>query len=153
MVRFTTFSFHVFWSKLNSYSRFCNNSGGKIDVRRFLVFDFSSFSRIHHFLLSKIQISKFQKFKDWKAKPLRFPKFRNSWVSELFETYFPICSRVCSLIFLDVIQVFWCNKMKKYGLPEPKTSIIHEMLSFRPLMPWNRDFISLPWRRKIQLRH
>ena len=41
----------------------------------------------------------------------------------------------CSLIFLDLFQVILCNKMKKYGLPGPKTSIIHEMLSFRCLMP------------------
>ena len=48
---------------------------------------------------------------------------------------------------------FWSNKMKKYGLPEPKTLRIHEILSFRCLMPWNRHFISSIWRRKIQLRH
>ena len=49
MVRFYGKTIHVFWSKLNSYPSSSRNSAGKINVRRFLVFDFSSFSRIHHF--------------------------------------------------------------------------------------------------------
>ena len=36
-------TFHVFWSKLNSYLSFARNSAGKIDPKRFLVLDFSCF--------------------------------------------------------------------------------------------------------------
>ena len=77
-----------FWSKWNSYPSCWRNSAGKMKPRKFLVFDFSSFPRIHHFYLSKIQefnISEIQK-----NGHLRFPKFRNSWVSEIFEKSFPI---------------------------------------------------------------
>ena len=41
-------SFHVFWSKPNSYSRFWRNSAGKMNLKKFLVFDFSSF---HHVII------------------------------------------------------------------------------------------------------
>ena len=86
----------------------------------------------------------------WELKSSKISKFLKF---RILRKMFSQKIQGCSLIFLDLIQVILFNKMKKYGLPEPKTSIIHEMLSFRPLMPWNRDFISLPWRRKIQLRH
>ena len=111
----------------------------------------------HQFIISKdssFLISKnpgFLNFKNSKSGQLRFPKFRKFWSSEFFEKYFPIFSRGLPWFFLDLIQVIPPNKMKKYGLPEPKTLRNHEMLSFRCLMPWNRDFISLPWRRKIQI--
>jgi hypothetical protein len=49
MIRFCPKLIHVFWSKLNLYPSFCRNSAGNINPKRFLVFDFSSFSRIHHF--------------------------------------------------------------------------------------------------------
>ena len=114
-------------------------------LRLFIILKDSSFLIVKK---SDFKISKVQK-----NGRLRFPKFWNSWVSDFFETNFPICSRDVPWFFLDLIQVFLSNKMQKYGLPEPKTLRIHEMLSFRPLMQWNRHFISSIWRRKIQLRH
>ena len=149
-VGFTKFQFHVFWSIWNSYPSFWRNSYGKINVRRFLISDFLCFQ---DFIISNYQKSGILNFKNSKSGHLRFPKFRNFWSSEFFEISFPIFSRDVPWFFLDLIQVILFNKMKKYGLPEPKTLIIHEMLSFRCLMPRNRDFISLPWRRKIRLRH
>ena len=145
LFEFLKFWIPVFWSKWNSYPSFCNNSAGKINGRRFLVFDFSSFHNI-------IKKSGILNFKNSKSGRLRFPKFRNSWVSDFVEKYFPHFFQGRSLIFLDLIQVILSNQMKKYGLPEPKTLMMHEMLSFRCLMPWNRHFISSIWRRKIQLR-
>ena len=119
----------------------------------------SSFLTFHDFKILQFLIirnSRFQNFRNSKNGHPRFPrfrKFRKSWVSEFSEECFPIFSRDVPWFFLDLIQVILSNKMKKYGLPEPKTSIIHEMLSFRPLMQWNRDFISSICSRKIQLRH
>ena len=138
-----------FWSKLNSYSRFCNNSGGKMNPRKFLVFDFSSFSRIHHFNYQKSRNSEFQKLKKWTHKVSRISKILSFRILRNFFPFFPGMFPD----FLDLIQVILSNNLKKYGLPEPKTLITHEMLSFLPLMPWNRHFISSIWRRKIQLRH
>ena len=92
-------------------------------------------------------------FKNSISGHIRFPNFRNSWVSDFVEISFPISSRDVPWFFLELIQIILSNKMKKYGLPGPKTSIIHDMLSFWCLMQWNWDFMSLAWRRKIQLRH
>ena len=115
----------------------------------------SSSLTFHHFQefiifnYQKFKNSKFQKNKKWTlkvSKKSKFLKFR------ILRKYFPFFQG-CSLIFLDLVQVIPQNKMKKYGLPGPKTSRNDEILSFRPLMPWNRHFISSIWRRKIQLRH
>ena len=133
-----------FISKLFKKFRRQNESQEIPRLRLFMIFKNSSF------LIIKNQISKFQKFKTGR---LRFPKFQNSWDSDFFEKCFPIFSRDVPWFFLDLIQVILSNKMKKYGLPGPNTSIIHAMLSFWYLMPWNRDFMNLAWRRKIQLRH
>ena len=87
------------------------------------------------------------KNKNWTAKVSELSKllsfrFPQKYVSQMFPDFVLIC-----------FQVIRCNKMKKYGLTGPKTSIIHEMLSFPCLMPWNRHDISSICRRKIQLSH
>ena len=98
----------------------------------------SSSSTFHHFqefIISnyqKFRNSEFQKFKKWKAKVSKISKFLSFRIPQ---KCVPIFVQGCSLIFLDLIQVILSNKMKKYGLPEPKTLRIHEMLSFRCLMP------------------
>ena len=116
----------------------------------------SSSSTFHHFIIlsyynyQKFGSSEIPKFKKWKAKVSKNSKIlKFRFLRKMFSPF----SRDVPWFFLDLIQVILSNKLKKYGLPGPKTLIIHEMLSFRCLMPWNRDFISLPWRRKIQLRH
>ena len=115
-------------------------------------------SKTGHFMISmnsSFLISKnpeILNFKNSKSGDLRFPKFQKI---EYFNSHISIdnISPGCSQIFLDFFQIILLNKMKKYGLSGPKTLRNDEMLSFRCLMPWNRHFISLPWRRKIQLRH
>ena len=96
------------------------------------------------FIMSNYQKSKnseFQKFKNWTPKVSKISKLLSFiFLRKMFAHFF----QGCSLIFLALIQIFWSDKMKKYGLPGPKTSIIHEILSFRPRMPCNRDFINLP---------
>ena len=71
-------SFHAFWSKLNSYPSFCRFYWWKINVRAFLVFNFSSFSSFHDFQLANIQeelwISKIQK---WAPKVSEISKSEN----------------------------------------------------------------------------
>ena len=109
------------------------------DFQEFIIFNYQQF-----------KIFKFQKFKKWTPKVSKISKFLSFRFSQ--QNIFPFFPGML-WFFLDLIEVILSNKMKKYGLPEPKTSRIHEMLSFRCLLPWNRDFISLAWRRKIQLRH
>ena len=75
MVRFCEKSIHVFWSKLKSYSRFWRNSAGKINVRRFLVFDFSWFQDFITSNYHDFKNSKFQKFKKWVPTCSDFSKF------------------------------------------------------------------------------
>ena len=95
----------------------------------------SSSSTFHDFQESiilkyqKFRNSEFQKFKKWTLKVSGIAKFL-SFRSP--QQKIPI-SQGGSLIFLDFFKVFWCNKMKKYGRPEPKTLIIHEMLTSRPI--------------------
>ena len=61
--------------------------------------------------------SEFQKFKKWTVKVSGISKFLSFRFSQkMFSQFF----QGCSLIFLDLIEVFWFNKMKKYGLPGPK---------------------------------
>ena len=80
----------------------------------------------------KSRNSEFQKFKKWTPKVSKISKFLSSrFRRNCFSHFF----QGCSLIFLDLIKVFWSNKMKKYGLPGPKTLRNDEMLSFRCLMP------------------
>ena len=150
LVRFLEKNIRVFWSQLNSYSRFAIIPAAKLmsgdsssstfhDFQEFIIFNYQQFRN-----------SEFQTFKNWTLKVSKISKFLSCRIRRKM---FPIFSRDVPWFFLDLIQVFWSNKMKKYGLPEPQTPMIHEMLSFRPLMPWNRHFISSIWRRKIQLRH
>ena len=113
----------------------------------------STFHDFHEFILYNYQKSWILKFKNSNKRNANVSNISKLSSCIFLRKIFSQCSQGCSLFFLDSIEVFWFNKMKKYGLPGPKTSIIHEMLSFRCLMPWNRDFISLAWRRKIQLRH
>ena len=146
LVRFTTFSFHVLWSKLNSYPSFCTFYQWK------LMSGHSSSSAFDHF--QEFIISNYQKFRNSEFQKLknghrRFPEYRNFQNFQFSEFHRSDLSRMFP-DFSWFFQVILINKMKKYGLHGPTTSIIHEMLSFRCLMPWNRDFISLPWRRQIQ---
>ena len=96
----------------------------------------SSSSTFHHFqefIISnyqKIRNSEFQKFKKWTLKVSKNSKFLSFRIPQKRFSHF---FQGCSLIFLDLIQVILSNKMKKYGLPEPKTLIIHEMLTSRPI--------------------
>ena len=98
----------------------------------------SSSSTFHHFQefiifdYQKFRNSEIQKFKNWKAKVSKISKFLRFGIRRKI---FSQKIQGCSLIFLDLIQVILSNKMKKYGLPEPKTLRNDEMLSFRPLMP------------------
>ena len=143
-----------FWSKWNKNPSLCKLYEWKMNVRSFLVFDFSWFSRIQNedgqlmfpefqeFWISKIQKwthSDFAKFKKWTLKVCGISKFLSFRIIQKIFSHFV---QGCSLIFFDFIQVILLNKMKKYGLPGSKTPIIHEMLSFRCLMPWNRHFIT-----------
>ena len=75
-----------------------------------------------NFEIPQIEKSGTQDFGNFEKSILRFP-----WkiLSHMFPRMFPD--------FLGFFKVFWCNKMKKYGLPEPKTLIIHEMLTSRPI--------------------
>ena len=146
LVRFTKFWFHVFWSKWNPHPSFWRNSDGTTNPRIFLVFDFHDFQILSFLIIKKSGILN---FKNSKSGQLRFPEFRKLWDPDFHRKCFPIFSRDVPWFVLDLIHVILFNKMKKYGLPEPKTSIIHEMLSFRCLMPWNRHFISSIWSRNI----
>ena len=92
----------------------------------------TDFIILSYYNYQKFKNSKFQKFKKWTLKVSKISKFLSFRIPQkLFSHFF----QGCSLIFLDSIQVFWSNKMKKYGLPEPKSLRNDEMLSFRPLMP------------------
>ena len=95
----------------------------------------STFHEFQEFIISKFQKFRNSEFQKFKNGHLRFQKTHT--ILE-FQISSKICSQLfpgCSLIFLDLIQVILSNKMKKYGLPEPKTLIIHEILSFRLPMP------------------
>ena len=129
-----------FISKLFKKFRRENESQEILHLRLFII------SSYYHIII--IKNPGIQNFQNLKNGRLRFPKFRFFWVSDFHTHIFPCVPRM-SLIFL-IRLTFWSNKMKKYGLPEPKKSTIHELLSFRCLMTWNRDFISSIWRRKIQ---
>ena len=114
----------------------------------------SSSSTFHDFQLTSFPILKKSGILNFKNSKMDNSGFLNFAFFEfhISTKYFPRFPRM----FPDVswfVQTFWSNKMKKYGVAGPKISIIHEMLSFRCLMPWNRHFISLAWRRKIQSRH
>ena len=80
----------------------------------------STFHDFQEFISSnyqKIRNSKFQKFKNWKAKVSKISKFLSFRILQKMRSHFV---QGCSLIFSWFFQVFWSNKMKKYGLPEPK---------------------------------
>ena len=61
---------------------------------------------------------------------------------------FPNFSRDVHWFFLDLIEVFWSNKMKKYGLPGPKKLRNDKKSRFWRLIWWNRHFIKSIWSRK-----
>ena len=84
----------------------------------------SSSSTFHHFIIlsyynyQKIRNSEIQKFKKWTLKVSQISKFMRFRIIRKIFFHF---SQGRSLIFLDLIQVFWSNKMKKYGPPRPNS--------------------------------
>ena len=96
--------------------------------------------------ISNLQILKFQKSQSQVHRT--FENFENFEVSDFPNPYFPRMVLICFLIF----QVILSNKMKKYGLPGPKTSIIHEMLSFRCLMQLKSGFYKLGMKEKNPIK-
>ena len=118
-----------FISKLFKKFRRQNESQENPRLRLFIIFKNSSFLIIKNPGILNFKNSKIGRLRAKVSKISKILSFR--CLRKMFFHFF----QGCSLIFLDLIQVILSNKMKKYGLPEPKTLIIHEMLSFRCLMP------------------
>ena len=95
-----------FWSKLNSYPSFSRNSAGEMNLKKFLVFDFSSF---HHIII--LQNQKNQKktkvHKNNKKLDVRYTglptilRFSDSQISQIH--IFQGCSSIF-LVFFEVIS-------------------------------------------------
>ena len=108
-----------FWSKWNSYPSFWRNSAGKINPKRFLVFDFSSFHHIIIFWNQKIKKTKKQKtrrFTQNKKLEVRYTRLLEILRfsdSQIFKIHI---SQGCSSIFSCI---FWRKFMRNTGFKGP----------------------------------
>ena len=121
-------------------------------LRLFMISQNSSFLVIKNSGILNFEIQK------WTTKVSKKWKANVSGISNLSSFRHPqkIFSRMfpgCSLIFTWFVSSILVQQNEEIQASKTKKSIVYEMLSFRCLMPWNRDFISSIWRRKIQLRH
>ena len=93
----------------------------------------STFHDLRIFIISDYQKIKNSKFQNFKKSKIGHTHMFHIFVFFEFqismEHLFPYFPRMFP-DFLDFVQVFWYNKIKKYGAPRPKKSRNHEILSF-----------------------